>query len=212
MEDQTEVQVEAQEAPVDHNWRQANEVLSAQKRQIEELQMRLDQMNQPKIEDEVDEFADWDPEDFMTVSKAKEMVRKVAAKEAAKVARASAAENRIQQNIASDEQRMKAKHEDYDYIIENFAVPLIKNDPALAYKVQNSKNPAETAYRLGKLSDGYEAVASQSTNPRAEKILKNSSRPVSSNAVTSPLREQADSFSKMSHADIWKQSQQYANG
>ena len=211
MEEQ-EVHAEEQEAPVDHNWRQANEVLSAQKRQIEDLQRKIEQMNQPKPELEVDEFADWDPDDFMTVSKAKEMAKKLASREATKAAKAVISEHMQQQTIANDELRMKSKHEDYDYVIENFAVPLIKNDPALAYKVQNSRNPAETAYKLGKLSDGYEALASQGTSARAEKVLKNTSRPVSANAVASPLRDQADSFSKMSREDVWKQSQSYANG
>ena len=94
--------------------------------------------------------------------------------------------------------------------MEHFALPMIKNDPALAYKIQQSKNPAETAYKLGKLSDGYEETMTKAaTSPKAEKILKNSQRPTSSNAAGS-LKTQADKYSNMSPADIWAESQKYA--
>jgi hypothetical protein len=109
------------------------------------------------------------------------------------------------------EQKAKQTHEDYDYIVENFSIPLIKNDPALAHKVMTSKNPAETAYKLGKLSDSYEEqMAKAGTNPRAERILKNSQRPTSVNALPTSLKTTADSYSKMSKEDIWKQSQEYS--
>lgn len=196
--------------PVDHNWKQANEVLSAQKRQIEELERKLNQINAPKVIEEPDEFENLDPEDYMTVGKAKLLAKKLAEKQAASTAKQIVDEYIQQQNVAMDEQRMKSKYEDYDFIIENYAIPLIKNDPALAHKIQMSKNPAETAYKLGKLSDNYEPTSQMSS--KAEKILKNSSRPVSAHAVNSPLKSQAESFAKMSKADIWAQAQEYAKG
>jgi hypothetical protein len=94
--------------------------------------------------------------------------------------------------------------------METFALPMIKNDPALAYKIQNSKNPAETAYKLGKISDDYEGTMNKAAvSPKAEKILKNSQRPTSSNAAGT-LKTQADKYSNMSQADIWTESQKYA--
>jgi uncharacterized protein GlcG (DUF336 family) len=96
-------------------------------------------------------------------------------------------------------------------VIENHALPMIKNDPALAYKIQQSKNPAETAYKLGKLSDSYEeTVAKQPTSQKAEKIIKNSQRPVSSNAAGTSLKSMASDVSKMSPQQIWEESQKYA--
>lgn len=201
---------EAPRSDADHNWRQANEVLRLQKQRIEELESKMAQMAKPQ-ESEKDEFADLDPEEYLTVSKARNMAEKLAEKKAQEAARKIVQEYAQQQTIQNDEQRARSKYDDYDFVIENYALPLLKTDPALAYKVQTSKNPAETAYKLGKLSDSYEeSNMKQPVSPKAEKILKNSSRPVSGNAVSNPLKTQADQFSKMSPQDIWAMSQKYA--
>lgn len=219
-QDQVEQQPIEQEATkevvaedADRNWNEVRQVLKTQKEQIAELQTQLAQKNQPIQAEEKDEFSDLDPDDYLTVDKAKRLAEKLAEKKATQAARQMVQEYVSQQNIQNDEQRMRSKHDDYDYIVENFAIPLIKSDPALAHKIQSSKNPAETAYRLGKLSEPYEEQSSkQVTNPKAEKILKNSSRPVSSNAVSSTLKGQADQFSKLSANQVWEMSQKYAKG
>jgi hypothetical protein len=197
---------------VDKNWERANEVLKLQKQRIEELESRIAQQPAKQmVQEEPDEFDNLDPNDYLTVDKAKKLAEKLAEKKALEAAKKMVGEYAQQQNIAQDEQRARSKYEDYDYVVENFAIPLIKNDPALAYKVQNSKNPAEVAYKLGKLSDDYEeSIMKQQTNPKAEKILKNASRPVSGNAVGAPLKTQADNFSKMSKQEIWELSEKYA--
>lgn len=212
-------QVEERETPQEprnnqaENWKQANEVLRLQKQRITELEARL---NQPQPIQEVvekDELDSMDPDDLITAGKAREMVRKMASREAQEAAKKIVQEYAQNQTLANDESRMRSKHDDYDYVVENYALPAIKNDPALAYKIQQSKNPAETAYKLGKLSDNYQEVAmKQETSPKAEKILKNASRPLSSSAAGSSLKNQADSFSKMSQSEIWAQSQKYAKG
>ena len=84
------------------------------------------------------------------------MAEKTAAKQAEVMAKKYVQEYAQQQTLANDEQRARDKYDDYDYVLETYAIPLIKNDPALAYKIQSSKNPAMTAYKLGKLSDDYE--------------------------------------------------------
>jgi hypothetical protein len=94
--------------------------------------------------------------------------------------------------------------------MQTYVLPMIKNDPVLAYKIQHSKDPAATAYKLGKLSDDYEEnMAEKTVSPKAEKILKNSQRPTSSNAAGS-LKTQADKYANMSQAEIWAESQKYA--
>jgi hypothetical protein len=222
MEENQEVQIEEPEAQVqeseapqvssaDHNWRQAQEVMSLQKREIEALKEHVQKLSlPPQKAEEPDEFELADPDDYVTMGKAREMATKMAAREAKKEAKKIVEEYMQQQTIASDEQRMRSKFEDYDYVLENYALPLIKSDPALAYKVQTSKNPAETAYKLGRLSDSFEESTMKQTNPKAEKILKNSSRPVSSHSTTPSLREQADSYSKMTPQQVWSQAQEYA--
>lgn len=200
-----------EQSKADIHWEQAREVMKLQKQQIEQLSAELMQLKQPKQNQDVDEFESLDPEDYLTVGKFKELTKKLTSKESAQTAQQVVGEFIQQQKILDDEKRMREKHEDYDYVIENFAMNIINNDAALAYKIKTSKNPAETAYKLAKMSDEYEeSNMKKPTSPKAEKILKNSTRPVSSNSVGSNLQTQADDFSKMSPSQIWEMSQKYA--
>jgi len=210
-EDQPEIESQQQpEAPkgAERNWDEAREVLRLQKQRIEDLESRLAQ-NVPSRQEEPDELDDLDPDDYLTVSKARDLARKMASKEAEKTAKAVVQRYAQEHTVREDERRMRAKHEDFDYVIGNYAIPMIKNDPALAYKIQRSKNPAEAAYKLAKISDEYEENAMPKTSPKAEKVLRNASRPTSSNAVGS-LKSQVDDLSKMSPQDVWAMSQSYA--
>jgi hypothetical protein len=211
VQEQVEVKEEPKEDPNVINWRQANEVMRLQKQRIDELE-RAQQMHvqQAAVVEEPDEFASEDPENYITVEKARRMAEKAAEKKAKVYAQQAVQEYAQKQTIAMSEERARTKYDDYDYVMENFAVPMIKNDPALAYKIQQSQNPAETAYKLGKLSDSYEETMTKTApSPKAEKILKNSQRPTSSNAAGS-LKTQADKYANMSPAEIWSESQKYA--
>lgn len=217
VEPQVETQVEQvqpERKSASENFEHAREVMRLQQQRIKELEDRIGSSQPATPQEEPDEFDKLDEDDVITVAQARlfrERAKKDAAKEAAKVSRQVMEEYSQQQRISSDEQRMRAKHDDFDYVIENFALSMIKNDPALAYKVQNSKNPAETAYKLAKISDEYEeANMKQQVSPKAEKVLRNTSRPVSAQSASSPLKAQADDFSKMSPADIWSMSQKFA--
>lgn len=212
-QEEEQIQPEAAKASVDVNWERANEVLRLQKQKIEELEARLSQIAQPKAIEEPDEFDKLDPEDYLTVAKAKDLAKKTASKEAQQAAKKIVEQYVHEQNLVQDESRMRSKYEDYDFVIDNYVLPELKNNPALAYKIQQSKNPAETAYKLGKLSDQYEeSTMKKEVSPKAEKIMKNTSRPLSSSAASSHLKNQATDFSKMSKQDIWEMSQKYARG
>jgi hypothetical protein len=207
---QPEPQVEAkqEETPADKNWKQAHQALQAQKAEIEALRAELQKKTAvPEPEDELDKL---DPEEYITAGKA----QKLAEKKALQAAKQMVQEYSRQNAVVQDEARMREKYEDYDYVVNTFVLPDIKNDPALAHKLAMSKNPAETAYKLGKLSDSYEEQMTQQkpTSPKAEKILKNSSRPTSANAVSPSLKKQADQFANMSPQEVWAQSQKYARG
>jgi hypothetical protein len=211
IQEQVESPVEQKEDPNQVNWRQANEVMRYQKMRIDELEReRQNASKQPPPVEEIDEFANEDPDNYITVAKARSMADKAAEKKAKIYAQQAVQEYAQQQSVAISEERARTKYDDYDYVMETFALPMIKNDPALAYKIQNSKNPAETAYKLGKISDDYEGTMNKAAvSPKAEKILKNSQRPTSSNAAGT-LKTQADKYSNMSQADIWTESQKYA--
>ncbi len=214
IESQVEQPKAEQKSIVDVNWQRANEVLKLQQQRIADLELRLSQQPTPQPVEEVDEFAKLDPTDYLTVGNARLMAEKMAEKTATKAAKKMVEEYAQQQRMEITEQTARDKYQDYDFVIENYAIPLIKTDPALAYKVQTSKNPAETAYKLGKLSDKYEDTMKEApTSARAEKILKNTNRPVSGNALGTPLKSQADKFSNMKPGkDVWEMSQQYAKG
>lgn len=211
VQEQVESPVEPKEDVNQVNWRQANEVMRLQKQRIEELERERQNSAQRQAPvEEPDEFANEDPDNYITVAKAKSMAEKAAEKKAKIYAQQAVQEYAQQQSVAISEERARSKYEDYDYVMETFALPMIKNDPALAYKIQNSKNPAETAYKLGKISDDYEGTMNKAAvSPKAEKILKNSQRPTSVNAAGT-LKSQADKYSNMSQADIWAESQKYA--
>lgn len=213
IQEQAEVREETpKENPNEINWRQANEVMRLQKQRIDELEkyQQSAQQRQTNVAEEPDEFANEDPDNYITIDKARRMAEKAAEKKAKVYAQQAVQEYSQQQAVAISEERARTKYEDYDYVMENYAIPMIKNDPALAYKIQTSKNPAETAYKLGKLSDSYEDTMTKAApSPKAEKILKNSQRPTSSNAAGS-LKTQSDKYSNMSQSEIWAESQKYA--
>src|SRR6266480_7566644 len=79
-----EVTQEAAKNTVDRNWEQANQVLRFQKQKIDELEEKITKLStpQPKQEEEPDEFANLDPEDVITVGKARALAEKVSGKKA----------------------------------------------------------------------------------------------------------------------------------
>jgi hypothetical protein len=201
---------EVKESESEKNWKMAHEAMSQQKREIELLKQQLHQQQRPP-EVEKDEFEDLDPQEYLTVAKARDMATKLAKKQAQEAARSAIQEYSQQQTLANDEEKARAKYEDYDYVIEKYAKPMINNDPAIAHKIMQSRNPAQTAYKLAKL-EANEEVEKAPAKPLVapEKVLKNAKRPVSANAVGNSLQAQADQYSKMSKDDIWTQSQKYA--
>lgn len=200
----------------DRNWERARAVMEAQKAELDAYRTERIAQQKKAEQDEDDEFAKMPQDELLTLAQAK----KLAEKQAKKILKQYSEEfeqrnkqNEQQRLLNESETRMRTKHDDYDYIITNFALPQINNDPALAYQVQMSKDPAAAAYKLGKLSDSYEEQSNQrAVSPKAEKILKNTARPASGNTVSGPLKGQAEEISKMSHQQVWELSQSYAKG
>ena len=213
-----EVSTEPEKKDSGHHWNEVHKVLKQQKNEIEELRrmnMQLQEFQQRQsVREEPDEFDQLDPEELISVEKAKKLVEKKAGRAAKEEAQKLFQEYAHQQAMIQDESRMRSKYDDYDYVIQTFAIPQFQKDPALAYKIQMSKNPAEAAYKLGKLSDEYEDSRSETpTSQKTQKILKNSQRPMSASGVgTSSLKSQADNFSNLSRDDVWAMSQKFARG
>jgi hypothetical protein len=191
------------------NWKKATATMAAQKQEIEALKAYLQQAEQRKAyeaQQAQEKAEEMDPDEPITYQKANTIAERKAKEMAGKLLD----EYKQQHALESDEARMRSKHDDYDYVLETYAVPLIKKDPALAYKIQQSRTPAETAYKLGKLSDEYEAnMAKKDISPKAEKVLKNVNRPTNSNAVGN-LKNQSEEATQLSPQEIWARSQKYA--
>ena len=215
-EQQAESVAETQrpEAKQDHNWKEANRVLKSQKQELDALRQQLEEMKVASKPVEVDEFASLDPDDAITVAQARKLAEKqskAAEERARQAAREVAEEYARNMTLNNLEDKTRQSLQDYDYVVENFAIPMLQGNPSLAAAVQASPNPFMTAYKLAKTSDEYEAqMTKQNTSPKADKILKNAARPNPGNSVSPSLKGQADAYAKMSQSDIWNMSQQYA--
>lgn len=205
--------VKAVEPPENIHWKQAREVMQAQKAEIEVLRRQMEDFAKIKEPPEPDEFADFDPNDQITFAQAQRLAEKKAKQAADSSVKHIEHQMNLQRKVQVAETEARSKHSDYDYVINTFTLPQIQKDPALAHKIATSPNPALTAYKIGKLSDEYEeSVTQQKVDPKAEKILKNTSRPVSSHSAPVPLKSQVNDVSKMSQAQVWEMSQKYARG
>src|SRR6185312_3377489 len=115
----------------DVNWEKANEVLKMQRQQIEELRAQMAQMSQKPEVVEKDEFDDLDQDDALTVGQARKLAEKLSEKKAKAAAKEMVEKYIQQQSVITAEEQARGKYEDYDYVVDNYAIPLIKNDPAL---------------------------------------------------------------------------------
>lgn len=208
----------SQESSSDKNWKQARSVMADQKREIEELKALMNQMSQAQQapeEEEVDDFDDADEDDYVTVAKAKQIAEKAkitAEKHAYKAAEKVLKQHMHNQNISTSQDRARAKYDDYDDIIQNYTIPLIKNDPALAHKINTSKDPALAAYRAGKISDEYLESSAPKMSAKAEKVVRNSQQPASSHAGQGLKAQVAALSENMTQDQVWALAQQYASG
>lgn len=206
-EQTTEAEVETPQqtqADQDHNWKQARQVMGAQAKEINELKEALAAMRERKAEVE----EQYDPDDYATYTGVEKKVTKYTKDLQGKIEQLEKKLHQTEQEKL--ESTMRTRYDDYDYVIEKFAIPMIEKDQSLAASLKASSNPYKLAYRLAKSSDEYEAAQSKKSSKLAEKAEKNASRPLSANADGGSLKDKALQFTNMSAADIWKMSQSYA--
>lgn len=190
------------------HWREVRQALKSLKQQNLELQ---EQLNRRQTEPEPDEFDGLDPTDYVSLEQAKRLVQKQAEKRAAEIASKVVEEKlRVVEN-RNIEQRMRERFNDYDYVIEQYAIPMIENNPAMKQALAASPNWAEMAYNLAKASPEYQTKATKKADPSVERIKKNVERPVSSAAAPSNLKQSVDAFTSMSPEEVWRKSQEFAS-
>lgn len=197
---------------VEKNWIQARRVMKSQQSEIETLKQQVNKMNTVP---EKDEFADIDKDDYVTFAQAQRLAEKKAIKEAGRIASKIVDEKMRLINGKDQEKETRAKYQDYDYVIDNFAIPMIENNPALAESLKVMPDFAETAYKLAKASKEYEndmqTRQKKETSKAADKVIDNTHKPVSINAASSSsLSSSVSQFASMSTEEVWKLSKEYA--
>jgi chemotaxis protein histidine kinase CheA len=229
VEQQPEAQVEQKSrGSQEQNWQKANEIMSYQQRQIEELQKQL---SAPKViapVEEPDEFDKLDGDDLLTVKQARALAEKQAKRAARQTYDEIVKENEIKSQkevqarkaqehqvkmskLDQFEKDMRDAHDDFDDIVDNFALPLMNKNPAYKQLVFEADDPAQEAYILGQMIARRNGkIAAAPMSPKAEKIVKNATRPLSGNAIGAPNKGQKDTNQMKPGSDVWEMSQKYA--
>jgi len=196
---------------VDKNWSKARSVMKAQQTEIEALKQQLYKLT-PK---EKEEFDDIDKDDYVTFGQAQRLAEKKAQKEAQRIASQIVEEKMSIISGKEQEKLAREKYPDYDYVIDNFAIPMVENNPALAHALKAMPNFAEVAYNMAKSSPEYNMEIQKRQQKEgikaAEKVIENSQKPASINAAPSSLSSSVSNFANMSKEEIWRLSKEYAS-
>lgn len=104
------------------------------------------------------------------------------------------------------EEMVKAKYPDYEQVVTDFVVPLVQKDPSIMEMIEESNNPALTAYRLGLAQPGYlEKQRKATTEKVAKKIEKNLGKPKTLGAAgSSGSKAKVKSYADMSSEEFAK--------
>lgn len=204
-EQEQRLQKEPSQGSSEYNFREMRKSLEESQRRIRELEMMASRNSAPQQEDEDDDDEPITGDDFVT------------AKQVEKLALRKAQELIKQKEVESLEDRMRLKYKDYDEIVtEENVKQLIEDDRDLADSIRSAPNPYGTAYKLIKKSSFF----SQKENTLkkraidADRLVKNSQKPISSNTVQSKPIANANSFVSMSDESLkeaYKEMMEYAS-
>jgi len=106
------------------------------------------------------------------------------------------------------ENRARLQHSDYNEVMENFSIPLLRNNRDFARAFQAAENPAEFAYELGRMQQAMQVREPSPPEPQinrqAERIVENARKPgtLSSARGGQPTLSQADYIAKMSDKEF----------
>lgn len=199
-----------QATPQRDNWKEAQRALADAKAERERVQAENDRLRDelrraytpPKQVEEPDEQLD--PDDLPNVKQ----VSKLISREAKRL---------VEQQLAgrdarTEEQLFIARNPDFEDTIKNYLPEILKENPALQDSLKNNPRAHEIAYNLVKQNWKYRQDHAQESM-KAQKILKNSSQPVSGNAASGVLKSKVDGFAAgMSKSEVWAKAQEYAKG
>ena len=103
------------------------------------------------------------------------------------------------------ENRARLQHSDYNEVMEQYSIPLLRNNRDFARAFQAAENPAEFAYTLGKMQmTSQPEPPQQQVNQHAERIVENARKPstLSSARGGQPTLSKADYYAQMSDKDF----------
>jgi hypothetical protein len=167
----------------EYNFKEMRRLLEEQQKKIQELTNARSEKQAPHQE-EVDELANLRKDDFLTVAQAE------------KLAQRKAEQLLAEREMAYQEDRMRMKNTDYDSVVTSENIDKLKQeDPELLEAIRYSSNPAAAVYKLIKKASFYEkkVEAPKKKSEDLDKLEKNASKPMSSNAVQSrPIAEMHD--------------------
>jgi hypothetical protein len=137
--------------------------------ELENMRYQMQQMNSQK-EELSDPLDGLESGDILTVEKFRQAQQ--------------VQQQRYEQEIANLryenlENRARLKHSDYNEVMEKYSIPLLKNDPDFASGFRNAADPAEYAYKIGRMM----MVSEQQRQPEpqisrdAQRLVENARKP-----------------------------------
>lgn len=137
--------------------------------ELENVRYQMQQMQAPQ-EAESDPLDGLDSDDLLTVDKFRQAQHQQ--------------QQRYEQEISNLryenlENRARLRHTDYNDVMEKYSIPLLRNDPDFASGFRNASDPAEYAYKIGRMMMGTEQA--RQPEPQisrdAQKIVENARKP-----------------------------------
>ena len=109
--------------------------------ELENMRYQMQQIQAPQ-QAESDPLDDLDGSDLLTVNKFRQAQQMQ--------------QQRYEQEISNLryenlENRARLKHTDYNDVMEKYSIPLLRNDPDFASGFRNASDPAEYAYKIGRM-------------------------------------------------------------
>lgn len=191
-----------EESDQERNWRALREKAArAEELERENAYLRGKTERESERQAEPDEFSKLDDDEYLSKAQVKKYLEEFEAKNQQKFAEI---------NFANDQERMRMQHKDYDEVVNNYSVDLIKNNPYFNVQFKGASNPAAYAYQIGKAARMEKQMMQPKEAPieperrNAERIVQNSRKPatLSSARGGSPQMSQADYWATMSESEF----------